>query len=155
MKEGFPMKVLKLGIGLVVVVFGALVFVQSFSFHYYTKYGPGSGFFPIWMSGALLVLSIVFIVESILEKEAKGEEFLPRGKSLGYILASVAGVALFILLVPPLGFTIPCAIMLFLMLVGFFSWYVSIPLALVSSFVLLVVFQSLLGLSLPVNAFGF
>ncbi|MFZ4616834.1 MAG: tripartite tricarboxylate transporter TctB family protein [Rectinemataceae bacterium] len=149
------MKALKLGIGLVIVVFGALVFVQSFSFHYYTKYGPGSGFFPIWMSGALLVLSLVFIVESILGKEAKGEEILPRGKSLIYILASVGGVALFIILVPPLGFTIPCAIMLFLMMVGFYRWYVSIPLALVSSFVLLVAFQSLLGLSLPVNALGF
>jgi hypothetical protein len=45
--------------------------------------------------------------------------------------------------------------MLFLMLIGFYSWYVSIPLALVSSLALLVVFQSLLGLSLPVNAFGF
>lgn len=149
------MKVLKLGIGLVIMVFGTLVFVQSSSFHYYTKYGPGSGFFPIWMSGALLVLSLVFIVESILGKEANGEELLPRGKSLGCILASVAGVALFIILVPPLGFTIPCAIMLFLMLVGFYSWYLSIPLALVSSLTLLVVFQSLLGLSLPVNAFGF
>jgi hypothetical protein len=107
------------------------------------------------MSGALLVLSLVFIAESLLGKGAKGEEVMPRGKSLGYILATVAGVALFILLVPLLGFTIPCAIMLFLMLVGFYSWYVSIPLALVSSLALLVVFQSLLGLSLPVNAFGF
>ena len=149
------MRALKVGIGLVLVAFSALILVQSFSFHYYTKYGPGSGFFPIWMSGALLVLSLVFIAESILGKEAKGEEILPRGKSLGYILASVAGVALFILLVPPLGFTIPCAIMLFLMLIGFYNWYVSIPLALVSSVVLLVAFQSLLGLSLPVNAFGF
>ncbi len=149
------MRTLKVSIGLVLVAFSALILVQSFSFHYYTKYGPGSGFFPIWMSGALLVLSLVFIVEAILGKEAKGEEILPRGKSLGYILASVAGVALFILLVPPLGFTIPCAIMLFLMLVGFYRWYVSIPLALVSSFALLVIFQSLLGLSLPVNALGF
>ena len=149
------MKALKLGIGLVIVVFGALVFVQSFSFHYYTKYGPGSGFFPIWMSGALLVLSLVFIVESILGKDAKGEEVIPKGSSRAYILATVAGVALFILLVPSLGFTIPCAIMLFLMLIGFYSWYLSIPLALVSSLVLFVVFQSLLGLSLPVNAFGF
>jgi hypothetical protein len=149
------MKSAKVGIGLVLVAFSALILVQSFSFHYYTKYGPGAGFFPVWMSGALLVLSLVFIAESTLGKDAKGEAILPRGKSLGYILATVAGVALFLLLVPPLGFTFPCAIMLSLMLIGFYKWYVSVPLALATSFLLLVAFQSLLGLSLPVNAFGF
>lgn len=148
------MKRTKVITGFVILAIALLFFIQSFSYGYYTRFGPGSGFFPIWINGGLVLVATLFILESLREKTESGGETWPRGKALANILATISSLVLFSLLVPPLGFVIPCAIMLSIMLIFHYKWYIAIPAALVSSILILIVFQSLLGLRLPVNEFN-
>ncbi len=148
------MKRTKIITGAVILAFAVLFFIMSFSYGYYTRFGPGSGFFPLWINGGLIVLATLFIIESIREKPGSSTETWPKGKALANIVATIGSLVAFSLLVPLLGFVIPCAIMLSIMLVFHYKWYFAIPAALVSSILILIVFQSLLGLRLPVNQFN-
>jgi len=148
------MKRTKIITGAVILAFAVLFFIMSFSYGYYTRFGPGSGFFPLWINGILIILATLFIIESVSEKSEAPQETWPKGKALANILATIGSLVAFCLLVPILGFVVPCTIMLGIMLVFHYKWYIAIPAALVSSILILVVFQSLLGLRLPVNQFN-
>lgn len=148
------MKRTKIVTGVVILAIAILFFIQSFSYGYYTRFGPGSGFFPIWINGGLILLATLFILESIREKPGTTSETWPKGKALANILATLGGLVLFSILVPPLGFVVPCTVMLSIMLIFHYKWYIAIPSALICSILILIVFQSLLGLRLPVNEFN-
>ena len=148
------MKRTKIVTGAIILAIAVLFFIVSFSYGYYTRFGPGSGFFPIWINGGLIILATLFIIESIREAPGASTETYPRGKALANILATICSLVIFAVLVPPLGFVVPCSVMLAIMLVFHYKWYIAIPAAIVSSILILVVFQSLLGLRLPVNQFN-
>lgn len=149
------MKRTKIVTGAVILAIAVLFFIKSFSYGYYTRFGPGSGFFPIYINGGLVILATLFILESLKEKAGASDETYPRGKALANIVATIGSLVVFSLLVPYLGFVVPCAIMLGIMLIFHYKWYIAIPAALVFSILILLVFQSLLGLRLPVNEFNF
>ena len=148
------MKRTKIVTGAVILAFAILFFILSFSYGYYTRFGPGSGFFPLWINGGLILLATLFIIESIKEEPGASNETWPKGKALANIVATIGSLVVFCVLVPLLGFVVPCTIMLSIMLIFHYKWYVAITAALLSSILILVVFQSLLGLRLPVNDFN-
>jgi putative tricarboxylic transport membrane protein len=52
-----------LAASIVFLVFSLIVMVASWSMEYYSSIGPGPGFFPFWLSLALGLLSIAWIVQ--------------------------------------------------------------------------------------------
>ena len=140
--------------GLVLLVYSITIFVLSFDFDYYTNFGPGPGLLPMWLSGGLIILSILYILESMKKGGIKLRDILPKGRPLGGILTTLAVVPLFMLIVNTTGFVIACILVLFFTLRREYKWYWGLGISVFTSVILFYVFQTLLGVPLPVNSFG-
>jgi putative tricarboxylic transport membrane protein len=81
------------------IVFSAAVVWASLSLEYYTKLGPGAGFFPFWLGVAMGVLSLVWLGQ-VCTQGAVADAPLSLPDRLGAtrivaIVGSVAAAALF------------------------------------------------------------
>ncbi|MDF2675532.1 MAG: tripartite tricarboxylate transporter family receptor [Clostridiales bacterium] len=142
--------------GIVTFAYSLVMFIMSLFMDYYTEYGPAPGFFPRWLSGLLTILSLFYIWESVKKDKILTSELFPKDKKALYGIAStVGGLLLFAAATPLLGFIIPCSLFLFIMLIRDYKWYTAIIASVIVSLLLMFVFQSLLGVALPVNDFGF
>ncbi|GCL72983.1 tripartite tricarboxylate transporter TctB family protein [Paenibacillus naphthalenovorans] len=139
--------------GLLMLLFSAVIFCQSLQLDYYTDTGPGPGFFPLWLSGGLGIFSLSYIVSSFKEKIAFSE-ILPTGSGLWNVVTLVGSLVFFLLTVEYLGFLLACTIMLFFILRRLFTWYSGLMISIAISLCLFVVFHIFLGVPLPVNALG-
>lgn len=139
--------------GLLMLLFSAVIFCQSLRLDYYTDTGPGPGFFPLWLSGGLGIFSLSYIVSSFKEKIAFSE-ILPTGSGLWNVVTLVGSLVFFLLTVEYLGFLLACTIMLFFILRRLFTWYSGLMISIAISLCLFVVFHIFLGVPLPVNALG-
>lgn len=140
--------------GILTLIYAIIIFQQSLSLDYSTKLGPGPGFFPLWLSGILIVLTLLYIVDSIKHDVVKLSEILPGGQAGRNIISTVGGLIIFPIVVPYLGFVVSATILQFIMFVRDFKWYIALGISAVVSIILFFVFQSLLGVTLPVNDFG-
>lgn len=140
-------------VGIFLIVFSLVFFIQSFSLPYSGLEGIGAGFFPTWLSGILLILSVCYIY-SALRREDSQSEPMPKGKALLNILFILLCMIGFIILVTFLGFVITSTLFLFVLLYRNYRWYMNIGISLGISLVIFFVFNSLLGVTLPVNGFG-
>ena len=93
--------------GLVVLLLGIAIVFFSSQLPYYSEYGPGPGFLPLWL-GIVLIGSAVFVLLNILRKHVKVDTFLkPRTKQSAMVF-----IIIFIsfLLLPLLGFSVGLAL---------------------------------------------
>ncbi|WP_310192989.1 tripartite tricarboxylate transporter TctB family protein [Neobacillus niacini] len=141
--------------GIVVFLIAAVFLVQSFQFSYKSELGPGPGFSPVWLSGILVVLSILYFLESVSGKNAGSGEEWPKGQALKNILFILACLAVFLILVSFTGFVVSGSIFLFLLLFKAYKWYTSLLISIGVSIILFWLFDGVLGVSLPVNGLGF
>jgi putative tricarboxylic transport membrane protein len=140
--------------GVVLLIFASVFFWQSLSLKYQTKFGPGPGMFPRWLSGILIVLTLIYIWQSVNKEVIRFSDILPKGKDLGNLIAVLGSVVLFILVVNYTGFTIAGTALLFILFVRQFKWYTALGMSLLVTLILFYIFKSLLSIPLPVNAFG-
>lgn len=140
--------------GLAILVYAATIFYQSLSLDYSTRLGPGPGYFPFWLSGGLIVLSLLYIWNSAKDKLVSTADLWPKGKALFAILSMLGGLVIFSLILDYTGFVIAGSILLFTMFIHDFKWYTALGASVAVVIILFFVFQSLLGVSLPVNEFG-
>jgi hypothetical protein len=131
------------------------MFFQSFSLKYsaYGGLGPGSGFFPLWLNGLLTILSLVFIAGSF-KQPTLPKDILPHGQGLANVLSTLGAVLLFILIARTTGFVIASTLMLFIVLTRQFNWRKGLLISFTTTLVLLIIFQYLLEVPLPVNEWG-
>lgn len=141
-------------VGGIVVLFALVIFIQSFSLKYYTKFGPGPGLFPIWLSGILLLIGIAYIWHSIKKEVITWADILPKGREMGNVLSVIVAVAIFMLLVNVTGFIIASTVLLFTLLRREYKWYTGLGISSGVSIVLFLVFKSFFTIPLPVNMFG-
>lgn len=140
------------GIGL--LAYSAVLFQQSFLLDYYNPYGPGPGFLPRWLSLLLFIVSAAYVWESIKSPDISLADLLPHDGARLDVALMLIGLCLFALLVESIGFVLAGTQLLFLMTFRKFKWYYALPGSVVVSVVLLVLFEKTLGVSLPVNDFG-
>ncbi|KKB35200.1 tripartite tricarboxylate transporter TctB family protein [Bacillus thermotolerans] len=136
--------------GIVLFMLSLLIFIQSFEYAYSSDVGPGPGFFPVWISGLLFVLSILYIIESYTQKN-KSEEKWPNkaaAKNIVYILAGLFG---FVILFYLSGFIPASIVFLFFMFFKGYKWYTSLVISAATSIFLFWLFDSLLGVPLPLH----
>lgn len=130
----------------------ALVFGwQSLGLSYTSPAGPGPRFFPIWLSGALACLSLLYIWRSLTGEERSTESALPSRP----VLAVSTWMLSFIVALPHVGFVLATTGFLFLLLIQGYRWRASLPLAVVIALLLFWVFHFGLRIQLPVNGLGF
>lgn len=139
---------------IVILVFGGIIFSQSLTLDYYNRLGPGPGFFPLWLSGGLIFLTFVYFWEAIKKDVILIANILPERKAFINILSTVGSLVFFAATLDILGFVLSGTIMLFFMLSRDYKWYIALMISFITIFVLFYIFNVLLGVSLPVNMFG-
>jgi putative tricarboxylic transport membrane protein len=91
----------------VFVAFAAFVMWQSWGLEYYTKLGPGPGFFPFWLGVVMGGLSLIWLVQvSRRAGRPKDAAFLPERSGILRILAILAALAVMSAVMDWLGFQV-------------------------------------------------
>lgn len=89
------------------LLLGAWVSWTALDLTFYTRIGPGPGFFPFWLGLILAVFSAVILAGSFRSlPEALARRFLPRGRARLEVISTFLAIAAFALLVERLGFAI-------------------------------------------------
>lgn len=141
-------------VGFVLLLFSGTMFFSSLSLDYHGSIGPGPGLFPLWLSGLLIVLTVLYIIESFIKNEVRVSDILPKGKALRRVLLFVGSFLFFLLIVPFTGFCVAGIAMLSIMFLQAYKWYVGMAISTVITLFFFVVFAVLLKIPLPVNSFG-
>ncbi len=140
--------------GIVILIYAVTIFYQSLSLEYMISVGPGPGFFPRWLSGSLILTTCCYLWDVIKKNELSLRDLLPEGRAVGNMAAMLIGLVIFTLIVNYTGFVVAGSILLFAMFSRDFRWHYALISAVLVSILLFVVFQTLLGVSLPTNDFG-
>lgn len=140
--------------GIILLLFSIIIFVQSFAYSYASDVGPGPGFFPSWLSGLLVILSIFYIIESFKGKSVSNEKW-PKGKAVKNILYILVGLFAFVILFLLFGFIVSGSVFLFLMFFKAYKWYVNILISISVSLFLFWLFNDVLSVQLPVSGILF
>jgi hypothetical protein len=139
--------------GLVLLGYGVTIFVQSLSLKYHTEYGPGPGFFPLWVSGILIPLAVAYIVEALKKDVILVKDIIPDRKVFYRTLALVGGLLFFCLTANFLGYFLSGFILLFVMFIWDFKPLWALLWSAVFMAVLMAIFQVFLKVSLPLGIF--
>jgi hypothetical protein len=139
--------------GLFLLVCAVLMFKTSLGYGYYGKYGPGAGLFPMWISGGLIIFSVLYILESLKQKGYSFAEVFPRGRGLSYMLTVVASISILIVIIDYTGYIIAGTIMLLPLFLREYKWHWAIGLSVVTALCLYLVFQVFLKIPLPQGVF--
>ena len=139
---------------LILFILAALISYESLQLKYYTRLGPGPGFFPFWLSLCLAVLSFVMFYQATFKKSGpRPEDFIDSRlgylRALGICVAWIWAAAM----LERLGFRLAMLVFFpFLLLtLGRVKWYMVVLIALLGSIVSFYVFSIQLGAPLPVG----
>lgn len=146
------------GTAIVGIIFAIMVMAGSMRLQFYTRLGPGPGFFPFILSAMFCLLSFAWLVQcSISRSDTDSRKFLP-GKAamlrVGGIIVALFGVSS---LMDLLGFQISMFLFLFC-LVRFLGKRKPLETTIVSvagSVGVYLLFGKLLGLVLPASGIAF
>ena len=143
--------------GICLGAFGAYVSIEALNLPYVSEFGPGPGFFPLWIGIGLTLLSLLLILANFFALTPDESRERQSRLSIGRALVGWSGLILAIGLLQWLGFGLSLALLtLFLILVLerrplWTALSVAIGLALGFH----VIFVLALGLSLPSSPWGF
>ena len=134
------------------LVFSGLVMWASWALDYYTKLGPGSGFFPFWLGVATGVFSLVWLIQvSMRSGRPEDVPFLPDRAGIARILAILAAMAMMAGFMELLGFQLMMFAFIFflLMVLGQQGLWLTLVIALVGSVGVYHLFSKYLDVQLP------
>jgi hypothetical protein len=139
--------------GVIVLLLGLAVIYFSSQLEYYSEYGPGPGFLPLWV-GIIIAGCAIYVIIDVLKKHHKiGTFFKPRTKLGLHVL-----VIIFItfLLLPLLGFSIGLALFagITMRIMGKHRWLSCSLTAVVTAICIHLVFISWLTIPLPQGLIG-
>jgi hypothetical protein len=139
--------------GVVVLILGLAVILFSSQMEYYSEFGPGPGFLPLWL-GVVLIGCAVFVIVNVLRKHDRiGAFFKPRTK-LGLQVLVITFIAF--LLLPFLGFSIGLALFVgtTMRVMGKHRWVSCSLTAVVTAICIHLIFISWLTIPLPRGLIG-
>lgn len=139
--------------GIFSLIVSVVFFFSSLQLPYASEFGPGPGFWPTWLSGLLIPLSLFYIYSAYQGKDAA--ESMPDKKSMKQMAFILGSMAAFVLLLPVLGFNISSILFLFVFLRQGYSWPKSLAISIVVSLAIFFLFTEGFATPLPVNIFEF
>ena len=132
------------------IAFGAI------SLKYYTQLGPGPGFFSLWLSFFLAIVSLSMGIASwVKPPEKKIDTFLPEREGLIKIGAVILSLIFTIVMLEPLGFRLTMVIIyIFLLWMLGQRGISTLIIALAGSFGVYQIFVDFLSVPLPIGFLG-
>jgi hypothetical protein len=154
------MKNLDLISGIILLVAGVAVLMQSLSYPIGTFRTPGAGLFPLIASILLLGLSAALTLQAILPKKGRAiapAPFFPEKGAFRRILLGLTGMIGYRYLLPVIGFGPSTGIfMLFLTkFLGGYGWKISLFYSAVSAVAFYYLFQVWLQIPMPLPLLRF
>lgn len=140
--------------GVIILLVAIIAFVMSFQYSYSSNLGPGPGFFPTWLSGILILLSILYIYESVTGKNESSETW-PRGKALKHIGYIMGSLVLFIVFFALFGFLVSGIILMFMLFYKEYKWYINLLMSVGIITFIYWLFNTILKVHLPLNGILF
>ncbi len=143
--------------GVLFMLLSALVVQQSLRLQYYTSLGPGPGFFPLWVGGAVGVMGALTLYQATFRpSEPMPDDFVPSSAGylrMGAIVLSLVGA---VVLMDPLGFRLTMLAFLVVLLsaLGRQNILVTALVALTGSFGVYFAFVEWLKVVLPIGVLG-
>lgn len=128
-------------------------FVLALGYDYSDRYGPGPGFFPAWVTGILLILSLIYIYESAKEESSMNEKPMIEWTAFKRVLRVLVALIGYVVLVTFVGFIFTTTVFLFSLLYKEYKWYSSLAISLGTSIFLFFLFEKVLKVTLPGNGF--
>lgn len=125
---------------------------------FYSRLGPGPGFFPFWLSVGLGVLAVAMLHTATFgPRQPIAADFIPDKSGLARMAAIVCAVGATSFAMEPFGFRLTMfAFVLFLLVVfGGHNIILMMLVAAAGSFGVFMIFVDLLNVPLPIGMFGF
>ena len=142
--------------GLVLVVLGAYIVKEAWSWEYLSVDGPGPGFFPLWYGVLMVALSLVLVVTSLVKRSAAPGKPV-NWPDVGRALSAWLGLAICVGLLKVLGFLIAFALFTFFLVYWMYRRplvpAIAVSIGVSLGFYLL--FPLALNVGLPVSKLGF
>ena len=142
---------------LVISSFAVFVIYEASSLPYYSEYGPGPGFLPLWLGMGILVLALSLVFANLLGFARIEEGVSQPWTAIGRALGGWVGLMVAIALLPWVGFGLSFAFLttlLILVLEGR-SPLTALGTALSLSLGFYLIFALALGVPLPSGPWGF
>jgi len=145
--------------GIVLLALSGYVIQEAWRMPPSGTFGPGSGFLPFWVGVLLTLLAVILLATAwrrqATEKDSKSP--FPGKRALIAITAVLGGLAVYIVLIEVLGYLVDTFLYVtFLMgIVEREKWPRTLGVAVLTTAGLYLIFQVLLGITLPSNTFGF
>ena len=143
--------------GAVLAALGVFIITQARAWDYYTLDGPGPGFFPFWYGVAMVVLSLLLVLNAARtdpDGDSKaGVDWTATGRAMTVWLAFALSVGL----MDFLGFLISFALLAFFLVAVVFRrpFTTAAVVAVASALAFHLIFPVALSVSLPTGPFGF
>ena len=137
--------------------FGVYVAFEALKLPYVSEFGPGPGFFPLWIGIGLTLLSLLLIVANLFASTAVENSESQSGTAVGRALVGWSGLMLAIGLLHWLGFGLSLALLAAFLILALErrSPWVAISVAFGLALGFHAIFVLALGLSLPAGPWGF
>ncbi len=143
---------------IVLLLFSAFVIQQSARMDLFVEFAPGYGFFPFWLGILMAVLSIMLFVDASRRPAEKDELApIPGREALFKAVLVLAGLGAYAFLMEITGYVFDTLLLVVLLLgvVEREKWKTTALVAVLMTALLYLIFQVILGVSLPKGPLGF
>ena len=139
------------------ILLGISIVRQAARWVYLTPDGPGPGFFPLWIGGAIIVLAAIVAFRHIYQVARQQPVARADWKGSARVLIGWAGLSVSIALLQPLGFTLSFLLLVFFLVMVIFrrSFIAALSVGVGAALGFWLLFVKLLQVQLPAGPLGF
>ncbi len=143
---------------IVLLLFSAFVIEESAKMTLFVEFAPGYGFFPFWLGILMAILSIMLYVDASRRPEERDELApIPGREALIKVALILGGLGVYAFLMEITGYVVDTLLLVVLLLgvVEREKWQLTALVAVLMTALLYLIFQVILGVSLPKGPLGF
>lgn len=133
------------------VAFAIGVVMESLKLQFYTKLGPGPGFFPCILGGLFGLCSIIWLIQIFMENPENNDEQQATKTGLSSVIVILVGLAAVAFLMDIIGFQLSLFLFLFILIkfLGEQKLVLTTIISIFGSVGVYYLFSKLLDLALP------
>jgi hypothetical protein len=142
--RGVSFRTMEIVVSAIILAFGATFLYSSYRLGFrWSSDGPQSGFFPFYVSFAIVLASLAILVRSIARHDAKSRQVFVEWGQFKQVLSVLIPAAVFVLGIQLIGIYVASAIYiaLFMRFIGKYGWLRSVVLGIAIAAVSFLMFE--------------